>query len=51
MFCEKNNISLDDYNLRMFFAGSEISNDHFIYQYKIKNDFKIQVMKNPKPKE
>ena len=33
----------------MFFAGIEISNEHFIYQYNIKNDFKIQVIKSPKP--
>ena len=40
----------DDYNIRMFFAGGEILNDHFVYQYNIKNDYKIQVMKTPKPK-
>ena len=50
IFCEKNNISMDDYNIRMFFAGGEILNDHFVYQYNIKNDYKIQVMKIPKPK-
>ena len=41
---------MDDYNIRMFFAGGEILNDHFVYQYNIKNDYKIQVMKIPKPK-
>ena len=46
LFCEKNNISIEDYKIRMFFSGNEILNDHYIYQYKIKNDFKIQVMKN-----
>ena len=45
IFCEKNNISMDEYNIRMFFAGNEIANEHYIYQYNIKNDFKIQVMK------
>ena len=50
LFCEKNNISLDKYNIRMFFAGNEIMNEHFMYQYNIKNDYKIQVMKIPKPK-
>ena len=48
LFCEKNNISLYEYKIRMFFAGNEISNDHFVYQYHIKNDFKIQVMKSKK---
>ena len=43
LFCKKNNI-------RMFFAGSEITNQHFLYQYNIKNDYKLQVMRVPKPK-
>ena len=51
IFCEQNNISMNDYKIRMFFAGNEILDEHFIYQYNIKNDFKIQVMKSPKPKE
>ena len=51
LFCEKNNISMDDYKIRMFFAGNEILNDRFIYQYNIKNDFKIQVIRIQKPKE
>ena len=34
----------------MFFSGMEISNEHFLYQYNIKNDFKIQVMRVPRPK-
>ena len=50
IFSEKNNISLNDYNIRMFFAGSEITNQHFLYQYNIKNDYKLQVMRVPKPK-
>ena len=51
IFCEKNNISMDDYKIRMFFSGNEILNNHFLYQYNIKNDYKIQVMKTPKPKD
>ena len=50
LFCKKNNISFDDFNVRMFFSGMEISNEHFLYQYNIKNDFKIQVMRVPRPK-
>ena len=50
LFCKKNNISFDDFNIRMFFSGMEISNEHFLYQYNIKNDFKIQVMRVPRPK-
>ena len=50
-FCEKNNISLDNYKIRMFFAGIEISNEHFLYQYNIKDEFKIQVMRILIPKD
>ena len=50
IFCAKNNISFDDFNIRMFFAGSEITNNHFLYQYNIKNDYKLQVMRVPKLK-
>ena len=48
LYCEKNNISMEDYNIRMFFAGNEILNNHYLYQYKIHNGYKIQVMKSRK---
>ena len=51
LYCEKNNISFDEYNIRMFFAGNEILNNHYLYQYKIQNGYKIQVMKSRKIKE
>ena len=50
LFCKKNNISYDDFRIRMFFAGIEILNEHFLYQYNIKDEFKIQVMRVPRPK-
>jgi hypothetical protein len=48
LFCEKNNYSFDDYNVRMFFSGNEVQNAHYLYQYNIHNDYKIQVMKSKK---
>ena len=48
LYCEKNNISFGEYNIRMFFAGNEILNNHYLYQYKIHNGYKIQVMKSRK---
>ena len=48
LYCEKNNISFDEYNIRMFFAGNEILNNQYLYQYKIHNGYKIQVMKSQK---
>ena len=50
LFCDKNKISQNEFNIRMFFAGSEITNEHYLYQYNLKNDYKIQVMRVPKPK-
>ena len=50
LFCKENNISFEDFNIRMFFSGMEISNEHFLYQNNIKNDFKIQVMRVPRLK-
>lgn len=35
------------FNLRLFFSGSEIKDEHYLYQHKLENDFKIQVMKVP----
>ena len=37
LFCEKNNISLDDYNIRIFIARNEILDKHSLYQSKIHN--------------
>ena len=51
LFCEKNNINLDEYDIRMFFAGNEIHNNHYLYQYKIHSGYKVQVMKRPKIKD
>ena len=44
-FREKTNINENEYKLRLFFSGMEIKDDEFIYQHKLDNNFKIQVMK------
>ena len=46
-FKQEHNIG-DEFNLRLFFGGMEITDDHFLYQHHLKNGFKIQVMKLPK---
>ncbi len=38
----------DNFNLRLFFGGMEIKDEHFLYQHHLKNGYKIQVMKLPK---
>ena len=47
LFKKENNIG-DNFNLRLFFGGMEIKDDHCLYQHNLKNGFKIQVMKLPK---
>ena len=50
LYCKKVGISPNEYNVRLFFGGQEIKNNNFLYQYNIKDEFKIQVMRIPKPK-
>ena len=38
----------DNFNLRLFFGGMEIKDEHYLYQHPLKNGYKIQVMKLPK---
>ena len=47
LFKKEHNIG-DNFNLRLFFGGMEITDDHFLYQHNLKSGFKIQVMKLPK---
>ena len=44
-FRKKAKIPLKEFTLRLFFAGNEIKNEHMLYQHKLENDYKIQVMK------
>lgn len=40
-------IKKSKFTLRLFFSGCEIKDDHYLYQHKLENDYKIQVMKIP----
>ena len=44
LFRKEHNIG-NDFNLRLFFGGMEITDDHFLYQHNLKSGYKIQVMK------
>ena len=48
LFCQKYKISMNNYNIRMFFSGNEIKNEHYLYQYNILDGYKVQVMKMKK---
>ena len=45
-FKKEHNIG-DNFNLRMFFQGVEIKDEHYLYQHNLKSGYKIQVMKLP----
>ena len=42
LFKKEHNIG-DNFNLRLFFGGMEIKDEHFLYQHHLKNGYKIQV--------
>ena len=44
---KKLNISSKNFKIRLFYSGMEIKDNQFLYQHKIKKDYKIQVMKLP----
>ena len=46
-FRKETKIKKKKFNFRLFLAGSEIKDEHFLYQHKLSDDYKIQVMKVP----
>ena len=44
-FLEKIKSNENEYKTRLFFSGTEIKDNDFIYQHRLENDYKIQVMK------
>ena len=45
---KKMKISNKNFNIRLFYSGMEIKDNQFLYQHKIKKEYKIQIMKLPK---
>ena len=39
------NLNKESYKIRMFFGGAEIHDDHKLFQYNMKDDFQIQIIK------
>ena len=35
----------NEYKLRLFFSGMEIKDNEYIYQHKLDDNYKIQIMK------
>lgn len=46
-FWKVSKIKKNSFNLRLFYGGNEIKDNHQLFQHKLKNDYKIQVMKTP----
>ena len=44
-FLEETKINNNEYNIRLFFSGSEIKDKDLLYQHGLQDNFKIQVMK------
>ena len=44
LYMKKTNKNKNDFNVRFFFSGNEIKNEQFIFQHKLKNEYKIMVM-------
>ena len=44
-FLEEAKIKNNEYKIRLFFSGTEIKSNDFIYQHGLEDNFKIQVMK------
>ena len=45
VFIEKTKMNEKEYKLRLFFSGMEIKDNEYIYQHKLDDNFKIQIMK------
>ena len=45
VFIAKSKMNENEYKLRLFFSGMEIKDDEYIYQHKLDNKYKIQIMK------
>jgi hypothetical protein len=45
VFITKSKMNENEYKLRLFFSGMEIKDNEYLYQHKLDNNFKIQIMK------
>ena len=45
VFIEKTKMNEKEYKIRLFFSGMEIKDNDYIYQHKLDDNYKIQVMK------
>ncbi len=44
-FAELDGFNINEYKIKLLFGGSELKDEHLIYQYNILDDYTIQVLK------
>jgi hypothetical protein len=44
-FAESDGFKLEEYRVKFLFGGSELKDEHFVYQYNILDEYTIQVLK------
>ena len=45
LFCNLSGINEEEYKLKFIFGGAEIKEEHFLYQFKLDNEYTIQIFK------
>ena len=46
VYYKKSGEDVTNYRTRLFFGGTEIKDDHKLYQHNLKNEYQIQIIKN-----
>ena len=44
-FINETKLNTNEYKIKLFFSGMEIKDNDFIYQHRLDNNYKIQIMK------
>jgi hypothetical protein len=44
-FLESSGINPEEYRIKLLFGGSEIKDEHYLYQHGLKNDYTVQISK------
>lgn len=47
IYFDKTKESSDNFKLRLFFSGTEIKDDQYLYKYRLLDHYKVQLMKIP----
>lgn len=42
-YCKEKEMKIQEFNIRLFFGGNEIKDEHYLYQHKVMNNYTIQI--------